>query len=218
MSTLQPTPWPPPSEQATARSRFVPGVLVGALATLLTGALVVGLLFVTGVLGSADSERELGLPDSIGPLTREAENPTIAEQDPEWASSAEDIDEQTAASWSEAYDGASATAARYVDDELIDYLTVVAVAGPSPGLATVSYDLERVGLESPPTEVRAYGDVECLVRNLPSGEPDEAGAFVDECQRSSDDLTVRVLFASGDLAEDPETVASYVDEAFESLG
>ncbi len=94
----------------------------------------------------------------------------------------------------------------------------VAVAGPSPGLATVSYDLERVGLETAPTEVRSYGDVECLVRNLPSGEPGEADAFVEQCQRSSEDLTVRVLFPSGDLAEDPETVAGYVDEAFDSLG
>ena len=65
--------------------------------------------------------------------------------------------------------------------------------------------------------MRSYGDVECLVRNLPSGEPSNGTAYVDHCQRSSDDLTVRVLLPSGDLAEDPATVAGYVDEVFESL-
>lgn len=214
MSTLQHTPWPSPTQQPPSRSRFLLGVLVGALAALVAVALVVGLLFVIGVLGSASADRELTLPDSIGSLTPETENPTIAEENPEWAGSAAEVDEQTAASWSEAYDGASATAARYVDDELTSFLTVVAVAAPSPGLATVSYDLERLALETPPTEVRSYGNVECLVRNLPSGD----GAYVDQCQRSSDDLTVRVLLPGGDLSDDPATVAGNVDEVFESLG
>lgn len=213
--------YPLPSAPAPepAHSRFIPGVLVGALTVLVVAALVAGLLLGTGALGSAGSDRELSLPDRIGPLTSQATHQKILEENPEQAASAEKLGEQTGANWSEAYDGASATAALYSNDELTDHMLVVAVAAHSPGLAAPGYDLERLQVALPPTEVRTYGEVECLLRNQPVavGEVDEDMTFVEHCQRSSDDLTVRILHAGGEHANDPETVAAYVDEAFESL-
>jgi len=209
-----------PSERAPRR--FGAGVVVGAAAGLIASVLLAILLVATGVLAltTVDSDRVLELPPSLGDLVLESENEALAEAQPELLNSSQKVQQQTRDNWSAAYDGASVNVARYIDEELLDSLVVIAIAAPSPGLAAPGYDLELTRLELPALQTRTYGDVDCLVTNqsVPEGQeiPPDA-TRVTRCQRSDDDLTVVIESVSGDLANDPDAVADFVDEVFDRL-
>jgi hypothetical protein len=185
---------------------------------------VVAVLLATGVVGGSgvDADRELELPSTLGDgLVVEADNELWQQGDPEVRAARDAVRAETAEHWSDAYDGAAAAVAAYSDEEGMEFVQLVAVAAPSPGLVAPGDDAELLGLELPRQELRTFDEVECLLENRPVGEgqelPDDATRVL-RCQRTSDDLTVVADSVSGDQAHDPAAVAGIVDEAFESLG
>jgi hypothetical protein len=123
-----------------------------------------------------------------------------------------DWDQRSSERLSAAHDGAGAFVQTYTDDDLEQSFTVEAVRAPTPYPAYVPYsDPEVLGMERPVDEFREFDDVGCVIRNDPSQ------SYVISCLRTDDELTVQITHVTGDLLEDPETVAGLVDTAWQEL-
>lgn len=123
-----------------------------------------------------------------------------------------DWDQRSSERLSAAYDGAGAFVQTYTDDNLEQSFTVEAVRAPTPYPPYAPYsDPKVLGMDRPTEELREFDDVGCLIRNDPSQ------SYVISCVRTDDNLTVRITHVTGDLLEDPETVAELVDTAWQEL-
>jgi hypothetical protein len=116
--------------------------------------------------------------------------------------------EESARTWaSEAFGDAGADARQYASEDLDQLPLAIVVRGPSPGLQPQSFSAaEDLGLEVPQSEIQRTGEVECLVVNPTTpegGEVDIDRIVAVLCQRSDDDLTVRLTpsdMQAGDAA------------------
>ena len=215
---------PPPSAPRDGRARgpLVVAAVVGAL----VGAAVVGVLWLA--LGDDDGDAEaadttpLEAPAALGAYVPPASAPAMQnEQGQRQVDRWQRWNERTAQQVSEAFGGAAAVAATYVDDDLLSFVPLVAVRAQAP-LPWVPYqDAAELGLARPPQELVRFGDVACVVQNqaTPEGqEPAGDAAITTSCMRTGPGLTVQVLYPGPELGHQPEQVARLVDEAWASLG
>jgi hypothetical protein len=235
--TEGPTPIPEPAPEPTAEAAAPPArepsrrsrgpLLVAGVVGALLGAAVVGILWLAlggdddGDVAAADAT-PLAAPTALGAYVPIASAPRL--QDERGQGQIERIsrlNQRTAQQVSEAFGGAGAVAATYVDDELLTFVPLVAVRAQAP-LPWVPYqDPADLHLVRAPQEVLRFGDVACVVQNQPTpegGEPAEDSVVTTLCSRTGPGLTVQVLFPGSDLGHQPARVAQLVDEAWASLG
>lgn len=118
---------------------------------------------------------------------------------------------------SEVYAGATAYSASYVDAPLEKAFTVSVVRAESPVPYVMYVDLERMNLLAPTLELRAIGDVTCVLLNCSlesDGDPADLHSQVVSCMRSGPELTVWVDQVSPSMAEDLTAVVGLVDQAW----
>jgi hypothetical protein len=128
---------------------------------------------------------------------------------------------KTSAAVSAAYGGPQAVAETYSTKELEVFALLVAVRAPSPKLYAPYVDAKYLDLARPEQEARVYGDVQCLVQNLPTlrpAKPTPDKVFTILCQRSGPHLTVQLRDISGPaLQHHPEIAAQMVDQAYAAM-
>jgi hypothetical protein len=121
---------------------------------------------------------------------------------------------------SEAYGGAAAVVKQYADDDVETTVTLVAVRSRSPKPYVPYEDPERLALAVPPDELKVIGDVSCVLYNQPTAagsKPTAESVHVTLCQRTGDGLTVQIRPGGSGVANQPEKVASLVEEAWSQL-
>jgi hypothetical protein len=176
---------------------------------IIGGIVLVGIVVGAGLVArELTGDDELTLPDELGGLAADDSDAALEELDAEDRGRARELAEQfyqyNSEQLSRAYDGAEAVTRRYglllnADATLL----VTAVRADSGPPLPVSFDdPERLHLSAPLNEVVEDGDVACLVtRQRPpvaGSDPTDEELAPDSvlCQRTGDDLTVRV-FGSG---------------------
>lgn len=223
MTTEQPTgnnpdlvPTPPHGYPlpVPAPQRGPGGVVVAGAVGLVVGGLLVGgawLLF-GGSGGSSSSP--ISAPPRVSDYSPFGDAAERLDRDKgkEIADRYRDWDQRSSERLSDAYDGAGAVVQTYTDDNLEQSFTIEAVRASTPYPPYAPYsDPKVLGTDRPTEELREFGDVGCLIRNDPSQ------SYVISCVRTDDNLTVRITHVTGDLLEDPETVAELVDTAWQEL-
>lgn len=176
----------------------------------------------TGCSSSGGAAPEL--PDAVGDYLSLAAVCAEAPTDP--ATCTEQADEQqvvldaAAATLSEAYGGAGATAMRYSTADYGSGFAVYAVAAESPALwtPTDTSEWEEYAQFQSPDKIMVDGDVQCQVRNSALAEVgedvNEDALQVGVCQATTEDLTVRVM-STVDMTLADATAAT--QELFDAL-
>lgn len=225
----QPSGWspqfPPPSQGAgtpAPPSRGRATVVVAAVIGLVVGAAVAsGAWLLFGGDGGAvgGSSVAVSAPARLGDYYRYPDLQKVRERNGESGDMTKVVDRQakwdkeSSARLSASRDGAGAVVQQYGNEELDSMFSLEVVRSPTASPQYVAYsDPEYLHVEKPPEEMVEFGPVSCAVRNLTSGE-----TFVATCLRTSEDLTVTVSHANGDLGKDPQAVADVVNEAWSQL-
>ncbi|WP_212238943.1 hypothetical protein [Catenulispora pinistramenti] len=207
---------PPARAGSPLRSPVVAGV-VG----LVVGAVVVG---VPWLLTSSSSspfgadKSALTAPASIGAFTPMVKNSKTP------AATLKTMEESAtvgAKNLSAAYGGAAAVSQEYSDAGLENYVVLEAVRAQSP-IPYVPYeDAHALGMDKPEQEIDTFGQVHCLIANIPvavgqAAQPNGTSAVT--CERTSAHLTVRLRFGGdGDVMHSPQQAAALVDTAWGEL-
>ena len=128
---------------------------------------------------------------------------------------------QSAKNLSAAYGGAAVVVQRYSDADLANFVTVEAVRAQSPAPYMPYENAQDLGLAKPEQEIVTFGDVRCLVADLPTAagqQPQADSVTTETCERTSTHLTVRLRFGGGgDLMHSPQQAAALVNVAWGSL-
>ena len=164
-----PASQPPPAERTgRARGPLVVAAVVGAL----LGAAVVGVLWLA--LGGDDDGDDtaaadatpLAAPTALGGYVPAAGAPALQNENGQrQIERISRLNQRTAQQLSEAFGGAGAVAATYVDDELLTFVPLVAVRAQSPQPWVPYQDPADLHLARAPQEVLRFGDVSCVVQN-----------------------------------------------------
>lgn len=215
MAIEQPVPRPPYGYPipGPAPRRGRGGVALAGIAGLVVGGLLVGGAWL--LLGDdGPSSSPLSAPERVADYVRFGDAAERIDRDngQEVAARYRDWDQRSSERLTAAHDGAGAFVQSYSDENLEHSFTMEAVRAPVPYPPYAPYsDPEVLGVDRPVEELREFGNVGCLVRN------ETAQSYVTSCVRTSDDLTVQITHVTGDLIDDPETVAKLVDTAWQEL-
>jgi hypothetical protein len=223
VTTEQPTgpdpdlmPTPPrgfPAPVPGPRKARVTVLIAGIVGLALGAALVGGAWLLFGNDGASSSA--ISAPERISGYYINGDAPVFDEDDRgrELADRQRDWDSRSSERLSTAYDGAGALVRTYSDEDAESRFVLEAVRAPSPAPYAIYSDPEVLGLDRPIEEVREYGEVSCTFNNTNPGF-----SVVIGCQRTDEDLTVRITRIGGDeLQENPERVAELVDAAWTEL-
>ena len=202
--------------------------MVAAVVGALLGAAVVGVLWLAlggdddGEDAAAADTTPLAAPTALGGYVPAGGAPALQNENGQrQIERISRLNQRTAQQLSEAFGGAGAVAATYVDDELLTFVPLVAVRAQSPQPWVPYQDPADLHLARAPQEVLRFGDVSCVVQNQPTPEgqePAEDAVITTSCVRTGPGLTVQVLYPGPDLGHQPARVAQLVDEAWASLG
>jgi hypothetical protein len=193
---------------------------MSAARRLLLLALVLVLLGGSGSAVAATRDKALTAPAKVGPYIRDAavkkytSGPglKLVQRYAAWS-------QKTAAAISAAYGGAPALMERYADESLETSVALYAVRAPSPKLWAPYADAAWMGIVSPETDTRTFGDVTCLMQNAPTPrghKPAKDASIAVRCQRSDAHLTV-MIEARGPIEYSASRVSALVDDAWSSL-
>ena len=194
---------------------------------IIGGILVVGVVVGIGLWAERATDDDLELPDRVAGIDADDSDAALESLDADRRdrarTQAEETNDFNSDRLSEAYDGAEAVTRRYGlltrADQTLLVTAVRAESGPPVPLAFD--DPETLGLAAARNELVDEGDVTCLVTRANPPVADEEGVDSGDlapttvlCQRTSGDLTVRVL-ANGEV--DADDVADATDEVWEEL-
>ncbi len=234
-SPYAPSAAPPP----TPRRPWGPA-LIGLAAGLVIAVAVAAVLVATDVInfGSAEaasvSSASITLPAELGgfpdliaankalladsSMSESRKASTLAAQQ----SNQDTVTKLTVSSYQAANPGAAVAYRAYADPKLLHVAGVIAVRASYPGLTMGPVDDPAyLGLAVPRTQVKTFGDVQCLVvqqQLTRAGSPvDPANDVTTMCQRTATALTVQVYGSSFDGAADQQTLIALTSAAWASV-
>ncbi|GAB3886331.1 hypothetical protein ACFQ1S_20805 [Kibdelosporangium lantanae] len=191
-------------------------VLIG-LAGLAVGALSVGAVWLTAGPQVVD-RRPIAAPPNIGdyvPLFQAKLDPDLRT---DLIDRMRENNRRSSELLSQAHGGAGALVEFYSSQDVRKQFTLLVYRGPSPHPLYAPYqDPDWDG--EPMRTVQEFGEVSCMVYNDPdpTGKPSaERASHASQCARTNGALTVE-LQPTGDLGEDPASIASLVDKAWDQV-
>jgi hypothetical protein len=131
------------------------------------------------------------------------------------------INAATLAEFRRAFGGAPVAYHAYTDDELLHFVSAIAIRAPAPGLTDGPVeDYKYLGLSAPDRSVQQVGDVRCVVfltaPQVAPRKPNLSSETPTLCQRSSRGITVVTQMSGFTGARGVRQAGAFTDAAWQA--